>query len=279
MAATTSQYQHDRARVMWRRCLASAFRTALACTIVGVTTLYGPGYLSRQISFPAFSYVTVILIVTDATLGDTLRGCWLALYATALGVFPGILILWLIGPGRLTATTTSAFVAASAFVVALPEGTHLVAKRIALGQIVLLYVIAFINGGHTQPVVHPLHLAASTALGVAACVLALLLPFPNLAYWQVIRVACTINNYLIPALHEICMAQNSHVFFSLVEFQVTENCRLYIDNASQRLKLFIRAFSAEDKSSPKALICQAKCLNKPANKFLHCIGSKQVRNN
>ncbi|KAL1552728.1 hypothetical protein AAHA92_13492 [Salvia divinorum] len=243
MATTTaaiSRYQHDRARDMWRRCLASAFRTALACTIVGVATLCGPGFVSRHVAFPAFSYVTVILIVTDATLGDALRGCWLALYATALGVFPGILGLWLIGPGRLTAATTSAVVAASAFVVALPESTHLVAKRIALGQIVLVYVVAFINGDRTEPVMHPLHLAASTALGVAACVLALLLPFPSLAYWQ-----------------------------------VTENCKLYIDNASERLKLFIKAFSAEDKSSPKILICQAKSLNKAANKFLHCIKSKQ----
>ncbi|KAL1532227.1 hypothetical protein AAHA92_32259 [Salvia divinorum] len=239
-ATTTLQYQHDRARDMWRRCLASAFRTALACTIVGVATLYGPAYISRHVSFPAFSYVTVILIVTDATLGDTLCGCWLALYATALGVFPAILSLWLIGPGRLTAATTSAVVAVSAFVVALPETTHLIAKRIALGQIVLVYVIAFVIGGRTQTVMHPLHLAASTALGTAACVLALLLPFPCLAYWQ-----------------------------------VTENYKLYIDNASKRLKLFIAAFSADDKASPKALICQAKSLNKPANKFLNCIKSKQ----
>lgn len=183
MAAAANQ--NDRARAMWRRCLASAFRTAFACTIVGVATLYGPECINRHAAFPAFSYVTVILIVTDAALGDTLRGCWLALYATALGVVPGILSLWLVGPERLTVATTSAMVAASGFVVALPEGTHLVAKRIALGQIVLVYVIAFINGGRTDPVVHPLRLAASTALGVAACVLALLLPFPSLAYCEV----------------------------------------------------------------------------------------------
>ncbi|KAH6760910.1 P-hydroxybenzoic acid efflux pump subunit [Perilla frutescens var. frutescens] len=238
--AATPQNQHDRARAMWRRCLASAFRTALACTIVGVATLYGPAYISRQITFPAFSYVTVILIITDATLGDGLRGCWLALYATVLGVCPSILSLWLIGPARLTTTTTSAVVAVSAFVVALPENTHLITKRIALGQIVLAYIIAFINGAETEPIMHPLHLAVSTALGVAACVLALLLPFPNLAYCQ-----------------------------------VTRNCKLYTENASERLKLFIKAFSADDKSSPNALICQAKSLNKAGNKFLHCIKSKQ----
>ncbi|KAK6137265.1 hypothetical protein DH2020_028980 [Rehmannia glutinosa] len=225
---------------MWRRCLASAFRTAFACAIVGVATLYGPKLLNRQVAFPAFSYVTVILIVTDATLGDTLRGCWLALLATVQGVCPAILGLWLIGPARLTASTTAAVVAVSAFVVALPENTHLISKRIALGQIVIVYVIAFDNGAKTEPVMHPVHVAASTAVGAAACVLALLLPFPSLA----------------------CL-------------EVKENYRLYIENASERLKLFLKAFSAKDKTSPKALISHAKSFNKSGIKLLQSIKSKQ----
>ncbi|KAL3818295.1 hypothetical protein ACJIZ3_004200 [Penstemon smallii] len=60
---------------MWRRCLSSAFRTAIACTIVGCATLYGPKFIKQQVTFTAFSYVTVVLIVTDATLGDTFHGC------------------------------------------------------------------------------------------------------------------------------------------------------------------------------------------------------------
>ncbi|KAI3468580.1 hypothetical protein Pfo_025243 [Paulownia fortunei] len=238
--ATTPEIQSDRARAMWRRCLASAFRTALACTIVGVATLYGPKVINRQVAFPAFSYVTVILIVTDATLGDTFRGCWLALYATVQGVCPAILSLWLIGPAKLTTSTTAAVVAISAFVVALPENTHLISKRIALGQIVIVYVIAFINGAQTEPIMHPIHVAASTAVGVVACVLALLFPYPSLA----------------------C-------------FEVRENCKLYIENASKRLKLFMKAFSEEDKTLPKALISQAKSLNKSGNKLLQRIKSKQ----
>ncbi|KAL0393712.1 UNVERIFIED_CONTAM: hypothetical protein Slati_4337400 [Sesamum latifolium] len=117
----TPQIQSDRARAIWWRCLASAFRTALACTIVGALTLFGPEFITRQVAFPAFSYVTVILVVTDATLGDTLRGCWLALYATVQGVCPAILSLWLIGPARLTNSTTAVVVAISAFVVVLPR--------------------------------------------------------------------------------------------------------------------------------------------------------------
>lgn len=185
----------ERARAVWLRCLASAFRTALACTIVGCTTLYGPASIRHHIAFPAFSYVTVILIVTDATLGDTLHGCWLALYATIQSVGPALLSLWLVGPGRFTNGTISLAVALAAFVVAFPEGTHLIAKRIALGQIVIVYVIAFINGVDAEAIMHPLNVAASTAIGVLACVIALLLPYPRLACWEVFNhYICIITN-------------------------------------------------------------------------------------
>lgn len=225
---------------MWRTCLASAFRTALACTIVGVATLFGPQYIKKQVAFPAFSYVTVILVVTDATLGDTFRGCWHALYATIQGVCPAILSLWLIGPARLTAGTTAIAVALSAFVVVLPENTHLIAKRIALGQIVIVYVIAYINGGLTETIMHPVHVAASTGLGVFACVLALFFPYPYLA-------CC----------------------------EVKQNCKLFAENASERFNLFVKAFSAEDNSCALAFISQAKSLDKTGSKLLQGIKTKQ----
>lgn len=184
MLATT-----DRARAVWQRCLASAFRTALACTIVGCTTLYGPAAVQHHTAFPAFSYVNVILIVTDATLGDALHGCWLALFATIQSVGAALPSLWLIGPARFTNGTISLAVALGAFVVAFPEGTHLIAKRIALGQIVIMYVIAFINGVDThEAIMHSLNVAASTAIGVLASVIALLVPYPRLACWEVINI-------------------------------------------------------------------------------------------
>lgn len=69
--------------------------------------------------------------------------------------------------------------------VALPKSTHLVSKRIALGQIVIVYVIGFINGDQTEAVMHPVRVAASTGVGLLACVLALLLPVPRLAFKEV----------------------------------------------------------------------------------------------
>ncbi|XP_052185427.1 uncharacterized protein LOC127797020 [Diospyros lotus] len=238
MATTVDQ--PERARELWRRCLASAVRTAVACTIVGCATLFGPAWITRQVAFPAFSYVTAILIVTDSALGGTVRGCWLGLYATIQGVCPAILSLSLIGPARLSAGTTALMVAVSAFVVVLPESTHIAARRIALGQIVIVYVLAFINGVRTDTVMHPLHIAASTALGVLACVLAVLVPYPSLA--------CS---------------------------EVKKNCKLFSDNASARLKLYVKAFCAEDNPSALALISQAKLSAVRGTKYLQIIKCKQ----
>ncbi|KAJ4725849.1 p-hydroxybenzoic acid efflux pump subunit aaeB [Melia azedarach] len=228
--------QSNRARGLWLSCLASAYRTAMACTIVGLITLYGPSFLRSQVRFSSFSYVTVILIVTDATLGDALHGCWIALYATVQSIGPAILSLWLIGPTRFTSGTTALAVALAAFFVAVPERTHLIAKRIALGQIVITYVMGFVNGERTEAVMHPVHVAASTAVGVLACILALLLPYP--------RLAC---------------------------FEVKNNCKQFAENASERLKLYVKALCAEDKSSALASISLAKSLAITGTKHLQII--------
>ncbi|KAL8129910.1 hypothetical protein V2J09_019065 [Rumex salicifolius] len=225
---------------LWKSCLNAAFRTALACTLVGLATLYGPASIKAQIAFPAFSYVTVILVVTNATLGDAVRGCWFAVYATVQGVCPAILCLWIIGPTRLNAVSTAVVLGISAFFIVLPEWSHVVAKRIALGQLVIVYVIGYINGGSTEPVMHPVHVATSTAVGVVACVIALLLPFPYLA-----------------------------------SSEVKQSCKMFADNASNRLKLFTKAFCAEDKQTSHSLLSQAKSLASSSTKILQSIKSKQ----
>ncbi|PON58966.1 P-hydroxybenzoic acid efflux pump subunit [Parasponia andersonii] len=228
-----SIFHSHRARAAWLTCLAPAFRTAVACAIVGCTTLYGPASFRSLVGFPAFSYVTVILVVTDATLGDTLRGCWLGLYATAQSLGPAMLSIWLIGPSRFSRSVTALAVALGAFLVAVPESTHLVSKRIALGQIVIVYVIGFINSDQTDAVMHPVRVAASTGVGLLACVLALLLPFPRLAFKE-----------------------------------VKHNCQQFGENASERLKNLVQAFCAEDRSSALEAISQAKTLASNGTKLL-----------
>ncbi|XP_023752997.1 uncharacterized protein LOC111901378 [Lactuca sativa] len=232
---------NPRSRSLWLSCLSASFRTAVACSIVAVATLFGPSSLRSQVAFPAFSYVTVILIVTGASLGDTLRGCWDALCATVLTVIPAIVGLWAIEPSRMTTALTAVVVGMAAFVVMLPDHkTHLVSKRIALGQIVIIYVVAYDKGGETDPVMHPVHVAASTAIGVLACVLALLLPYPGLA-------TC----------------------------QVKKKCKLYADNASERVELCVKAFCAEDNRRAHSFVSQAKSLSINGTKLLNAIKSKK----
>ncbi|CAN6380294.1 unnamed protein product [Urochloa humidicola] len=169
----------------WRSCVASGLRAALACTIVGLVSLYAPAAVRQHITFPAFSYVvTVIIIMTDATLGTDLRGAVSALHATLMGAAPSALALRLAhrtGAAQ-SVLATSAVVALTAFAVALPESSvGPVAKRIALGQIIIIYVAMFQQGEGFAPLVHPANVVACTALGVAAALLAVLLPWPRLA--------------------------------------------------------------------------------------------------
>lgn len=175
---------------LWRARLGWALRTTLACTIVGCTALHSPAPLQRYLEFPAFSYVTTILVLSPgANLGDTLRGCWLVFCATLQAMILSIVGLQVVGPARFTSRVAAAgAVAASAFVVAVTESSHLMTKRIAFGQLVIVYVSAVMQGAEGEGGVlkHPLQVASSTALGAFASVLAMLFPYPRLAHFQVI---------------------------------------------------------------------------------------------
>ncbi|CAN6357312.1 unnamed protein product [Urochloa humidicola] len=167
----------------WRSCMASGLRAAMACTIVGLVSLYAPPAVRRHITFPAFSYVVTVIIVTDATLGTALRGAVSAVHGTLMGATPSVLALWLAHRTGATQSVlaTSAVVALTAFVIALPESVGPVAKRITLGQIIIIYVARFQQGERFAPLVHPWNVVACTALGVVAALLAVLLPWPRLA--------------------------------------------------------------------------------------------------
>jgi hypothetical protein len=199
----------DSVKALWLERLSSSLRTALACTIVGCTTLYGPARLRHFLAYPAFSYVTAILIVSDATLDDTLRGCWNALYATIQVMILCLLTFQVIGPARFSNVLAAVAVAITTFMVALPESTPLMAKRIAFGQAVIVFVGAAIHGAEEGVVTHPLHVASSTALGALASVLAMLIPYPWLAY-------CKVNPrifsfFLIIYIHHIAFVIIDHV--------------------------------------------------------------------
>lgn len=183
MAVSAVELPH--AGAIWRERLGSAFRTAMACTIIGCTALYGPDPVRHQIQYPSVAYVTAILIVSDATLGTTLRGSWHALCATVLVIPSTVVCLSVVGPSRFTEAGAAFALTVSAFVVALPDFLTILTKRIAFVQLVIIYVGVVVRGRQAGPVTHPLHIAACTALGAMGSVLALILPYPRLAITEV----------------------------------------------------------------------------------------------
>ncbi|KAK9066032.1 hypothetical protein SSX86_015434 [Deinandra increscens subsp. villosa] len=228
------------AGAIWRERLGSAFRTAIACTIIGCTALYGPDPVRRQIQYPSVAYVTAILIVSDATLGTALRGSWHAFCATVLVVPSSMMCLWAVGTSTFTEGGATVAVALSAFLVALPECLPILTKRIAFAQLVIIYVGAVVRGSDAGPVSHPVHIAACTALGASASVLALILPYPRMAVTEVKK-----------------------------QFQS------YKENASERSSLYLEAFLSEDKSTAHDLMAQAEPLAKTGTKLVRHINRVQ----
>ncbi|KAK1322006.1 hypothetical protein QJS10_CPA03g01519 [Acorus calamus] len=146
-STTTTTTFHRR---QWRSVASSALRTAFACVLVGCATIYFPSALRRQLSFPALSYVTAILITGggDATLGDAVAGAADALLGVVQATPPAALGLFLIEravPRALAAPLAGPLmVAVTAFLVAMGGSrTRPVAKRVALGQTVIVYATAF----------------------------------------------------------------------------------------------------------------------------------------
>ncbi|KAL8504663.1 hypothetical protein ACS0TY_016010 [Phlomoides rotata] len=232
----TTNMVAERARIAWSTRLSCAARAAFACAIVGGATLYGPKFLAHHIKYSAFSYLTTILIVSDASsLGGTLRGCWHAVSATVQVAPLAMLWLSIIGPKADVEPSTAAVgVAVAAFLVAMPEFTHLTAKKIAFGQIVLVCTV--VNGGTSDRFMQPLYIGASTALGALASFLAFTVPYPSLA-----------------------------------SYKIRELCRVYAENASQRMKKYLQAFIAADEHTKMELISQAKPLSETGDKLLQSI--------
>ncbi|RDX82086.1 hypothetical protein CR513_37168, partial [Mucuna pruriens] len=233
----TSSIGKTRAEV-WRGRLCSALRTTLACSIVGCTSLYGPAPLRRYLEFPSFTYATTVLIVSEATLGDALRGCWRVLCSNIQVMVLSLLSLRFIGPRNFSNEVAALAMAASTFLVALPESTHLVTKQLAFGQLVNVYVSTVVDDGRSGLPMHTLHVICSTAFGALASLIAILLPYPRLAYYQ------------------------ARKFYGL-----------YAENACERFNCNIEAISAPDKSTAVGFFTQAKFLCTTGAKLLQSIRS------
>ncbi|GAB2226890.1 hypothetical protein Droror1_Dr00008687 [Drosera rotundifolia] len=222
---------------IWLNRLRSALQITIACAFVGSTSLYGPSQIRHQISYPSFAYMTAVLLVSEANLGDALRGTWEAMVATCLVVGPTMVSLWLVGPARFSnsVNVTASAVAVSAMWVALLKHVPLMSKKLAFGQIIVVYVGAAIHGAQTDIRKHPLHVAASTATGALAAVIASLLPLPRLA-----------------------------------TYAVRKQCTLYAENASQRLHIELKPFLDDGKSAVSKTVEQTEATSAILQSIKNC---------
>uniref|UniRef100_M1DGC7 P-type trefoil n=1 Tax=Solanum tuberosum TaxID=4113 RepID=M1DGC7_SOLTU len=175
---TVSGAEHN--RIIWWMQLHSAIRTVVAYSIIGCSTLYGPPWLKKFATFPAFAYVTATLVTSESTLGDTLSGCWDAILAMVQTMPLSMLGVWIAttnGRNRLSPIASSLALGVTSLLVAIVECTHIRCKKIAFGQLVLVFADGVIRGVHTSVFVHPLHVACSTVLGIVVSLLAFSLPY------------------------------------------------------------------------------------------------------
>ncbi|KAK4755202.1 hypothetical protein SAY87_008959 [Trapa incisa] len=227
------QSLRDHARVVRRSRLEASLRTVVACSIVGTLALYSPGSVRHLLAYPAFSYLTTVLIMTDATVGGAFRGFWHVVYATVQVMLFSVLSLWLVRPARFTPAVAAALTSLASFLVAVPESTHLMSKRIAFGQIVIVYAGAEVHGAATSIVMHPTLVALSSVLGACAAVLALLLPYP--------RLSCS---------------------------EIRKITRLYVENATGRLNFYMDAFYSRNEEAATQLVSMAAFSSRAGAKLL-----------
>ncbi|XP_049358736.1 uncharacterized protein LOC125823398 [Solanum verrucosum] len=238
-AASTTVSGAEHNRIMWRMRLHSAIRTVVAYSIIGCSTLYGPPWLKKLVTFPAFAYVTATLVTSESTLGDTLSGSWHAILAMVQTMPLSMLGVWIaIDSGRNTLSPVASTLAlgVTSLLVGIVECTHIRCKKIAFGQLVLVFADGVIRGVHTSVFVHPLRVACSTVLGIVASLLAFLLPYPKLAYFEVRK------------LHQ-----------------------LYGEISKERVEIYSRAITSQDNLIAVELLSKAKILSQTGAKLLQSI--------
>ncbi|KAB2622179.1 hypothetical protein D8674_024361 [Pyrus ussuriensis x Pyrus communis] len=129
-------------------------------------------------------------------------------------------------------------------------------KRIAFGQIVIVYVGTAIHCAEADELVlmHPIQVSLSTMLGASACVGAML--FPNLFFYQKASLAAVLSPYL-------------------AYDEVRQMCQKYAEIATKRFDLYLDAILSQDSSAALDFILQAKPLAEAGEKLLRSIEHKQ----
>eukprot|EP00250_Pteridium_aquilinum_P008181 c17743_g1_i1 orf=321-3110(+) len=170
--------------VFWWTRLSVAFRTAFGCVLAGLVLQLGNMHV-QWATFPIFAYVMAVTVVGESTFGKALQDTTGILVGTIQGIGMAMLVLQVVGAQRVTLSVAIICISLSSFVIVYPKRTRIISKRVALAHSAILYVTASIKRAQMDVVLFPLELAGTTMVGAISGMLALLLPFPHLAIFQV----------------------------------------------------------------------------------------------
>lgn len=219
--------------VYWKSRLSAAFRTGLACLMVGVILHVGSTHV-QWVTFPIFGYVIAVTVAGESTVGKAMQDALAIALGTIQGVGMNLAMLQILPPARSFRNigVSIACISISAFFIVLPKATpttNILHKRIMLAHSAIIYITALVQREHMDKVFFPLRLASTTIVG-ATCGMLALLPFPHLAI-----------------------------------FQVQSQTKLSAQISSERLKVLVDAFCAIDTMRASAFNLQAKALAKIAS--------------
>lgn len=170
--------------VFWRTRLNVAFRTALGCFLTGLVLQLGGMHL-HWFTFPIFAYVMAVTVVGESTFGKAFQDTVGVLIGTIQGCGMAMLVFQAIGADKITLGSAILWISLSSFIIVYPRNTLIISKRVALAHSAILYVTASIKRGDMEVVSFPLKLGGTTMVGAVSGMVALLLPFPHLAMFQV----------------------------------------------------------------------------------------------
>lgn len=215
-----------RERTFWRSRLGAAFRTGWACFIAGLT-LQLSNMLVDWVTFPVFCYVIAVTVVGEATFGKALEDAAGVIRGTIQGIGMTILVMQLLSPEKISIGVAVACISVSSFIITYPRNAHLLSKRVALAHSGIIYITAVVQKEKMDEILFPLKLAGTTVMGAVCAVVALSVPFPRLAV-----------------------------------FQVHSQSKLSARIASQHLRVMVDAFCSTKFSRASALNLQARSLEK-----------------
>ncbi|KAL3701119.1 hypothetical protein R1sor_019141 [Riccia sorocarpa] len=211
-------------------------RTGLGVLIVGMLFQYVRS-LKQLVMFSTFTPVMTIC-VCDSTVGKAVRNFISVGFVSLFNTFAAIIVYQFLRPPIPNGVAIGC-IGFFSFIVSYPSSLWLLSRKIGLAQVSILYVTAQVDP-NMNTVIVPFKLLLSTTLGSAVGVVTLILPWPRLSVWEVLRIGKSTAR-----------------------------------STSELMKAAVSAFSAPDEGSFSAIVLHAKMLRKAALESLEELTEKQ----